>query len=84
MPQAKIFEGTWQELTSHAEEFQDFPTLSLYVSIENTTPLTSNDTILSPQQRIKILDELADRNRHIPAPTAEAYNRENLYSDNYS
>ena len=81
MTQAKIFEGTWEELAVHADEFRTASKLTLIV-LEQDVPCTSRYRAdLSPKERIQMLDALAERNRHIPALPAEAFDRESLYAD---
>ena len=36
---------------------------------------------LTPQERIRMLDALAERNRNIPPLPPEAFDRESLYAD---
>lgn len=37
---------------------------------------------LSVEERIKAMDALAEKNRHLPALPPEAFDREKLYEDN--
>ena len=81
MAQAKIFEGTWEELTAHASEFRAYPKLTLIApepSVQAASPYQSE---LTAEERIRMLDNLAERNGHLPALPEEAFDRENLYAD---
>ncbi len=81
MAQARIFEGTWEELMVRADEFRKVPKLTLIVP-EAGAPVTSRYRAdLTPEDRIRMLDALAERNRHIPALPAEAFDRESLYAE---
>ena len=82
----KKFEGTWEELTSQANEFRNYPKLTLIVPEQRPLSLTRSSgshckADLTPKERIQMLDALAERNRHIPALPESAFDRESLYAD---
>ncbi len=81
MAQAKIFEGTWEELTAHADEFRTHPKLTLIVPETSEQVASRYRADLTPDERIRMLDALAERNRHIPALPETAFDRESLYAD---
>jgi hypothetical protein len=81
MATAKIFEGTWEELTAHADEFRRYPKLTLIVPEPSVQATSRYRADLTPEERIRMLDALAERNRHIPALPEEAFDRESLYAD---
>ena len=81
MAQAKIFEGTWEDLIAHADEFRMYPKLTLIVPEPSSQPASRYRADLTPEERIRMLDALAERNRRIPALPEEAFDRESLYAD---
>ncbi len=81
MSQSRIFEGTWAELSAHSDEFKDIAGLTLIVPQSESQPSNRFRPDLSPQDRIRMLDALAERNRHIPALPDAAFERESLYAD---
>ena len=81
MAQAKIFEGTWEELLVRADEFRRFPKLTLLVPQPDRLVTIQYRADLTAEERIRMLDALAERNRHVPALPAEAFERESLYAD---
>ncbi len=78
MTQAVIYEGTWEELSTHAEEFRRHPKLTLIVSELEMKVSNGYRADLSPAERIQMLDSLAQRNRHLPPLAPEAFDREYL------
>lgn len=81
MAQAKIFEGTWEELLVRADEFRRFPKLTLLIPQPDRLVTSQYRADLTAEERIRMLDALAERNRHVPALPAEAFERESLYAD---
>ena len=81
MTQAVIYEGTWEELSTHAEEFRRHSKLTLIVSEPEIKTRAGFRADLSPAERIQLLDSLAERNRSLPPLPPEAFDRENLYAD---
>ena len=81
MAQARIFEGTWEELAARADQFRTSPKLTLIVPELDAQPATRYQADLTPEERIRMLDALAERNRHIPSLPEEAFDRESLYAD---
>ena len=81
MAQSKIYEGTWAELSAHADEFKEIPGLRLIVPQQEAQAMRRYRADLTPEERIRMLDALAERNRHIPALPEEAFERESLYAD---
>ena len=81
MAQAKIFEGTWEELLIRADEFRRFPKLTLLVPKPDVSAVSQFRADLTAEERIRMLDALAERNRHVPALPTEAFERESLYAD---
>ncbi len=81
MSQAKIFEGTWAELSAHTDEFGEHRKLTLIVPETIEHDVTLYQANLAPRERVQALDALAKRNRHIPALPAAAFDRESLYAD---
>jgi hypothetical protein len=70
MVQPRVYEGTWQELSAHADEFESYPRLTLIVP----TPETH-------QERIRLMDAFTEANQGLPLLSDEAFDRENLYGD---
>ncbi len=82
MANLKIYEGTWDELAARAEEFRAYPKLQLIVLVpEREATQSRYRADLSPQERIRMLDALAKRNKDIPALPEHAFDRESLYAD---
>ena len=81
MALAKIFEGTWDQLIAISDEFRSGAKLTLIVEAQPAFVSGREQNDLSPQERIRLLDELAGKNRCIPALPETAFERENLYSD---
>jgi len=81
MAQARIFEGTWEELAARAEEFRAHPKLTLIVPEQHTQSTNRYRADLSPEERIRQMDAFAETNRGLPCLPDEAFDRENLYGD---
>ena len=81
MALSKVYEGTWAELSAHADEFKGIPGLRLIVPQREPEAGVLNRTDLTPEERIRILDALAEQNRHIPPLPEAAFERESLYAD---
>ncbi len=81
MAQAKIFEGTWDQLIAISDEFRSGAKLTLIVPTQPAFVSGREQNDLSPQERIRLLDELAGKKRCIPALPETTFVRENLYSD---
>jgi hypothetical protein len=77
-----VYEGTWEELAAHAEEFRTYPKLRLIVPPPQEAETSSRYRAdLTPQERIRMLDDLAEMNRNLPGLPEEAFDREKLYED---
>ncbi len=81
MAQSKIYGGTWAELSAHAEEFKEIPGLRLIVPQEEPQTARRYRPELTPEERIRMLDVIAERNRHLPALPDAAFDREFLYAN---
>ena len=81
MAGTKILEGTWAELASHEEELRHHPRLTLIVPPASNLSEEDSPASMTAAQRIQLLDSLAARNQHLPALTADAFERESLYAD---
>jgi len=81
MAQSKIYEGTWAELSTHADEFKEISGLKLIVPQEESRSPGRYRADLTPADRIRLLDALAERNRHIPPLPDAAFERDSLYAD---
>jgi hypothetical protein len=78
----KVFEGTWDELASHADELRRYPKLTLTVSTSiQPAQVIRYRADLKPEERIKAMDALAENNKRLPYVTDEAFDRENLYDE---
>jgi hypothetical protein len=82
MEQAKIFEGSWEELAKHADEFRAHPKLTLIVPDPNPPGASRYKADLTAEERIRQMDAFAETNRGLPSLPDEAFDRENLYGDN--
>lgn len=76
----RIIQGTWEELKAHEDEFRNLPNLTLIVppGEEHRDRYRAD---LTPEERIRMLDSLAKRNRRRPTLPASAFDRESLYAD---
>ena len=81
MTQAKVFEGTWEELAKHAEEFKIYPKLILTIPTQDTQANNRYRADLTPEERIRQMDAFAETNRNLPLLPDEAFDRENLYGE---
>jgi hypothetical protein len=81
MAQAKIFEGTWEELAAHADEFRSYPKLTLIVPPQEQQAGSLYQANLTPEERIRLMEAFAEQNRALPCLPDEAFDRENLYGD---
>jgi len=77
----KIYEGTWEELTAHADEFRSYPKLQVIVPPAQDDNGSRYRADLTPEQRIQMLDALVDMNRNLPGLPDEAFDRVTLYED---
>jgi hypothetical protein len=78
---SRIFEGAWDELSKHADQLREYPKLTLIVPTQAHVGDGRYWTDLPVEERIQALDAAAEKNRNLPALSADAFNRENLYSD---
>jgi len=76
-----VYEGTWDELAARADELRSYPRLMLIVPTPDRGAAIRSGTELSPQERVRLLDAVAERNRHVPPLPSEAFERETLYAD---
>lgn len=67
------FEGTWEEVSRHAGALTG-KRLRVTVLGEAAEPIS-----LDEQERL--LDELAARHSHLPAPPEDAFTRESIYAE---
>ena len=81
MVHGKVYEGTWDELSSHSNEFKGISGLRLIVPQSDVRGAGGYRADLTPEERIRMLDALADRNKHIPALPETAFDRNSLYAD---
>jgi len=77
----KVYEGTWEELSAHAEELRNYPKLTLIVPAQAPPYRSRYRADLTPEERIRALDAAAEKNRHLPILPPEAFDRESLYTD---
>jgi len=78
-----VYEGTWEELAARADELRNYPRLMLIVPAPGAGAVSRYRADLSPEERIRLLDSIAERNRRIPPLPPEAFERESLYADEY-
>ena len=71
-----VYEGTWDQLMSHAEELKEAGNLRVTV-LEAKTPPTK---FKSPQEQIALLDALAEELQGSPHLPDSAFDRESLYA----
>ena len=81
MAKPRIYEGTWEELAAHADEFRAYPKLQVIVPPPPDDNGSRYQADLTPEQRIRMLDALADMNRDLPGLPDEAFDRLRLYED---
>jgi len=81
MAQPKVYEGTWDELAQRADELRSYPRLTLIIAAPGDGAGGHFRADLSPEERIRMLDAIAERNKCIPALPPEAFERESLYAD---
>jgi hypothetical protein len=81
MVQPRVYEGTWQELSAHADEFKSYPRLTLIVPTPETQNVSRYRADLTPQERIRLMDAFTEANQGLPLLSDEAFDRENLYGD---
>ena len=79
MALTKTIEGSWDDLVSHADELRTVQRLRLVIPGEFNEGRFRAD--LTPEERIRLLDELAATTRDLPPLPAAAFERESLYSD---
>jgi hypothetical protein len=83
MTRAQVIEGTWEEIKRQTDELaRQFPgrRLKLILLTEETEPPpVAYDAM--PENKIRVLDALAGRNRDLPVLPPEAFERESLYED---
>lgn len=72
MAQAQIYTGSWDELANYAAAFRGRKDLTLIVPTE---PLQENKHEMTPEEKIRALDALAEQNRHYPSLPPEAFDR---------
>ena len=56
MSQSRVYEGTWEELSTHAEEFRDYPKLTLIVPAATANDIASDgngEPTLTLAERLK-------------------------------
>ena len=78
MAQAQIYTGSWEELSVYAAAFHGRKDLTLIVP--DSSPAEKKQE-MTPEEKIRALDALAEKNRHYPALPSEAFDRENLYEE---
>ena len=78
---AKVYEGTWEELSSHAAEFRGYPKLTLIVPTQEPQVQGPYRADLTPAERIRAMDAAAAKNRYLPVLPPEAFDRESLYAE---
>jgi len=74
-----VYEGTWRELAAHAVELDPHKKLQLIVLPQDDESHYRAD--LTPEERIQMLDALAEMNRNLPGLPDDAFDREKLYED---
>jgi hypothetical protein len=77
----QILEGTWEELSARADEFPRSKRLVLIVPGDEPPTVDSLPRSSSAEERIAALNALAERNRHLPILSADAFERESLYDE---
>jgi hypothetical protein len=81
MAKPKVYEGSWEELSARAEEFRNYPKLTLIVPAESVPSEGHYRADLTPEERIRLMDAFAETYRGLPTLPPEAFDRENLYGD---
>jgi len=83
MTRARVIEGTWEEIKRQTDELaRRFPgkRLKLILLTEEAEPLPAAHEA-TPEEKIRLLDALAEKNRELPVLPPEAFERESLYED---
>lgn len=84
MAEPQVLEGTWEEILPRAEELArqySGQRLKLVIEPEERLPSAGTQRRISPEEMIRTLDELAERNRGLPVLPPEAFERESIYED---
>jgi hypothetical protein len=87
MSEAQVLEGTWEEIGPKAQEIgrrYGRRRLKLILLSEDPEPAAKPELpkpTLSPEESIRVLDELAESNRNLPVLPPEAFSRESIYED---
>jgi hypothetical protein len=83
MTQAQVIEGTWEEIKRKTDElarqFAGKRLKLILLTEESDKILGAHDT--TPEEKIRVLDVLAEKNRDLPILPPEAFERESLYDD---
>lgn len=87
--QAQVIEGTWEEVQEetarlareHVGERVRLIVLPEPRAVWAQTVEAPAGRRLSAEEKIRLLDELAERNRDLPVLPPEAFERESLYDD---
>jgi hypothetical protein len=83
MTLAQVIEGTWEEIKRQTDELASRyagKRLKLILLTEESEqlPVAHGAT---PEEKIRVLDALAEKNRELPVLPPEAFERESLYED---
>jgi hypothetical protein len=81
MAQARVYEGTWDELAARADELRGYGKLTLIIPAQQDSAAGGYRAEITPGERIRRLDAVAERNRRLPALPPEAFDRETLYAE---
>jgi hypothetical protein len=83
MTRAQVIEGTWEEIREQTDKLaRQFAgkhlKLILLTEDSEQMPVAYDAT---PEEKIRVLDVLAEKNRDLPVLPPEAFERESLYQD---
>ncbi|MGA7878614.1 MAG: hypothetical protein WCA08_23340 [Desulfoferrobacter sp.] len=83
MTKARVIEGTWEEIRRQTDKLaRRFAgkRLKLILLTEEPEPSAIAHESM-PEEKIRLLDALAEKNRGLPVLPPEAFERESLYED---
>lgn len=79
MALAAIYEGTWDELASRADELRHYARRTVIAS-RNAAPLPPRPDA-NVEEMIRAMDAFTQSNQGLPHLPDEAFDRENLYGE---
>lgn len=84
MAQAVVVEGTPVEIQDHLKTLNGNVRLTLIIPVESELQEAPENLYhATPQERARVLDEIAEMNRDLPALPDQAFSRESLYEERY-